>query len=368
MATWTANDVSKANAALTVEKNQLAALKKRLDAANKAQKALKKPSAKDKKATAKYNAALAASKALVIKLNASIAASNASITKAQNTIYTNTGQYDKLLQGANRDAYLAIQSLFKSYGLDTLAPKIYDYVKNGYSSDTISILLQDTAEYKNRFAGNEARKKAGLPVLSPAEYLSTEASYRQIMESAGLPVGFYDSPSDFNAWIGKNVSPSEIQTRVDLATQATVLSNPAYRQALNKMGIGDNELTAYFLDQNKALPFIQKSAATAAVGAEAIKQGLSFDQSYAEQLATSGISADEAKQGYSTIASSLDTYRALGQIYGAEWNQRTAEQATFEGNATQLNKQNRLLSAERGAFAGSTGGSRTGLGQAGGSR
>lgn len=290
------------------------------------------------------------------------------IADTQNKIYVREGQYDKLLDGENRDAFLAINALFKTYGLDSLAGKIYEYVKNGYSADTISILLQDTSEYKSRFAGNEERKKAGLPVLSPAEYLATEASYRQIMQSAGLPSGFYDQPSDFNVWIGKNVSPSEIQSRVDLATQATVLSNPDYRKALNQMGVSDNELTAYFLNPDKALPILQKSAATAAVGAAALGQGLTFDKAYSEQLALEGISADEARSGYSQVASELETMRALGKIYGEEWSQRTSEEAVFQGAGEAINKKARLMSAERGAFSGSTGGARGGLSQGGGAR
>lgn len=329
---------------------------------------LKRPSKKDTKGTARYNAQKKALDAQMSAAKNKLTALKENVAKAQNSYYAASGQYEQLLKGTERDAYLAINALFKNYGLETLAGKIYDYVKNGYSADTISILLQDTKEYKERFAGNEARKKAGLPVLNPGEYLATEASYRQIMESAGMPIGFYDSPSDFASWIGKNVSPSEVQTRVDLATQATVLSNPAYRKALNAMGISDNELTAYFLDQNRALPHLQKSAATAAVGAEAIKQGLSFDKSYAEQLALSGISADEARQGYSQIASELDTYRALGSIYGEQWGQRQSEEALFEGKAGAIHTKGRLASAERGAFGGAAGGSRAGLGQAGGNR
>jgi hypothetical protein len=264
--------------------------------------------------------------------------------------------YQDLLQGAQRDAYLAITNLFKSYGLDSLAPKIYDYVKNGYSGDTISILLQDTPEYKTRFAGNEARKAAGLPVLSPGEYLSTEASYRQIMQSAGLPVGFYDQPSDFTTWIGKNVSPTEIQSRVDLATQATVLSNPSYRQALNQMGIQDSELTAYFLDPTKALPHLQKAAATAAIGAEALNQGLTFNQDYAASLANQGITGQQAQQGYSNIAQNLKNYQNLSAIYGGQpYTQQTSEQAVFNQNAAALQEQRRLVGREVGNFSGAAG-------------
>ena len=300
------------------------------------------------------------------KLNSQLSMQQAalgSLNGKLNNLYVSTGQYDKLLTGANRDAYLAVNALFKTYGLESLAGKIYDYVKNGYSSDTISIMLQDTDEYKARFAGNQARIKAGLPVLSPAEYLATEASYQQIMKSAGLPESFYDQPSDFATWIGNNVSPSEIQSRVDLATQATTLASPAYRQALNQMGIDDAHLTAYYLDPTKALPLLQKQAATAQIGAEALKQGLAFDQTYAEQLATEGVSQSAAAQGYAQVAGELGTMQNLGGMYGQGWTQRDSEEAALEGSAAAVNKKAGLLSQERGAFGASTGTGRAGLGQ-----
>lgn len=321
-----------------------------------------------KKKDAHSKALLAQQNKLITTLQKSYDSYGQKITDVTNKYYQDTGQYEQLLKGTDRDAYMAINSLFKSYGLESLAPKIFDYVKNGYSSDTVSILLQDTKEYKERFAGNEIRKQQGLPVLNPGEYLATEASYRQIMQASGMPTGFYDQNSDFNNWIGKNISPSEIQTRVDLATQATVLSNPSYRKALNQMGISDNELTAYFLDSTRALPHLQKSAATAAIGAQALQQGLTFDKSYSEQLAMEGISADEAKQGYSQVASDLDTFKALGAMYGQTFGQREAEQSTFEGNAQVNAKKNRLLSQERGNFSGASGAARGGLSQQGGAR
>ena len=315
------------------------------------------------------------SKARVAALNARLKAYQSQLKSTsekfndtQTKHYEATGQYDKLLSGSNRDAFVAIKTLFKSYGLETLAGKIYDYVKNGYSADTISILLQDTSEYKARFAGNEARTNAGLPVLSAGEYLATEASYRQIMESAGMPIGFYDQPGDFVKWIAKNVSPSEIQSRVDLATQATVLAPASYRQALQQMGISQSEMAAYFLDSTKALPYLQKSAATAAVGAQALQQGLTFDESYAESLATSGVTGAQAQQGYAQVAGELGTMQGLGAMYGEQWDQRTSEEAVFEQKADATGKQRKLLSRERGAFAGASGGAKAGLGGRGGAK
>jgi hypothetical protein len=335
----------------------------RLKTLKNEQSHLKKPDPKNFAAVAKYKAQMATYNTQFKALSASNAALIKTIPTLQNKVYEETGQYDKLLTGTNRDAFMALKSVFDSYGLGTLADKIYNYVKNGESADTISIELQDTPEYKTRFAGNEARKAAGLPVLSPADYLATEASYKQIMQASGMPTGFYDQTTDFNDWIGKNISPTEIQSRVDMASQATILSNPQYRDALNQMGIDDAHITAYFLDSTKALPYLQKAAATAQIGAEALRQNLQFDQDYAGELATMGVSADTARQGYQQIAGELDSMKALGGYYGEEWNQQQSEAATFgTGGATEAQqKQRRLLSQERGAFSGNAG-SATGRG------
>lgn len=285
---------------------------------------------------------------------------------ANRDVYALGQEWQGKLSGPDRDAYASITELFKSYGLESLSSNIFDYVKKGYSADTISILLQETREYKERFAGNEIRRKQGLPVLTPAEYLATEASYKQIMQAAGMPKGFYDQNSDFNNWIGKNISPSEIQSRVDMATQATVLANPEYRKALNQMGISNSDLTAYFLDTTRAMPYLQKAAATAAIGAEALRSNLAFDKAYAEKLALEGVTSDQARTGYSQISAEQQTLGTLGEIYGQDYGQRVAEEAILRGQGAAINRRQSLIAKERGAFSGAAGAARGGLAQRGG--
>lgn len=273
------------------------------------------------------------------------------------------------LTGSQRDAFAALNNLFSSYGLGSLAGKIATYIKNGYSADTISILLQDTSEYKQRFAGNEIRKKKGLPVLSPAEYLSTESSYRQLMQQAGLPAGFYDQPADFTDFIGKDVSPTELKGRVDLASQATVLANPNYKAALQQMyGIDDAHMTAYFLDEDRALPLLQKQAAAAAIGAEALKQGLQISGK-AEDYATAGVTQQQAAQVYGQIAQQLPNYSRVAGSFGENVNQATFEEAAFGGQTqTGENAQNqldRLASWNRARASGASGAAQQGLARAG---
>lgn len=343
---------------------QMKVLQKQLSAAQaklKTLKAKKKPSAKDKRLIAMNEMQLK-------RLEASLKATTAKRTTVQNKYYETSGQYDKLLSGENRDAFMALNSLFKQYGLGSLAGKIYEYVKNGYGADTISILLQDTPEYKRRFAANEARIKAGMSVLSPAEYIAVENSYRQIMRQSGLPEGFYDTNDDFTTFISGDMSPTELQNRVDLATQATALANPAYKAALKQMGLSDGELAAYFLDPDRAIPFLQKTAATAAVGAEALQRGLQFDESYAEQLATMGISREQAAQGYAKIADEFSDLGTLAQVYGGQWTQRMAEEDTFVGGTGASQQREKLIGREKGTFSGAAGSARSGLAQRGGAR
>ncbi len=320
------------------------------------------------KQTSEDKTALALAQRTLTQMQTRLASTAATLTKTQNQYYETTGQYEKLLQGDNRNAFMALNAMFEQYGLGSLAGKIYDYVKSGYGSDVISIMLQDTPEYKKRFAANEQRLKAGLPVLSPAEYISVENSYRQIMRQSGLPSGFYDSTDDFTNWISGDMSPTELESRVDLATQATALANPAYKSALKEMGLSDGDLAAYFLDQNRALPLIQKAAATAAIGAEALQRGLAFDQQYASELATAGVSRDTAAQGYAKIADEFTDLGTLAQVYGGQWSQRMAEEDVFVGGTAASKEKEKLMNREKGSFSGASGGASSGLAQRGGAR
>lgn len=276
------------------------------------------------------------------------------------------------LTGDQRNAYSALVDVFNTYGLGSLAPDILKYVQQGFNSDTISLLLQNTDAYKQRFAGNQIRLKNGYAVLSPADYIATENAYRQSMRAAGLPSGFYDSTSDFANFIGDDVSASEMNSRVQIASQATLTASPQYTQALKQMGLSSGDLTAYFLDPTKALPLLQQQAATAAIGSEALVRGLSFDQGYAQQLAQAGFSQSQAAQGYSQIAGEFQTLQNAARNFGGlNYGYNTEEQAIFQpgagapGQNASLIRQS-LESFNRAQNQGLTGGAAQGLARHGG--
>lgn len=243
--------------------------------------------------------------------------------------------------------------MFNSYGLGSLAPKILEYVQQGYGADTISLMLQETPEYKQRFKANDMRKSNNLPVLSPAEYISLEASYRQILESNGLPKGFYDSQDDFANWIGGDVSPNEIQSRATLAAQAVNNSDTAYISSLRDYGLGQGDLVAAMLDRQRALPLLERTIREAQIGAEARRQGLQLSQERAGYFESLGITQDSARQAYGFAGQYLPTLKQLGNISGESYGQEDLENELLGNSGLASAQRKRLQTQEQGRFAGS---------------
>jgi|SRR4051812_2629856 hypothetical protein len=260
------------------------------------------------------------------------------------------------LPGQARDAYAALKTLFTSYGLGSLAPKILNYLQNGFGSDTITVLLQQTAEYKKRFAGNEQRTKNGLQVLTPAEYLSTEASYKQLLRQSGLSDHF-DNQGNFSEWIGKDVSPTELQDRVNMAVQATTQAPPTVTQYFNQLGIGTGDLAAYFLNDQAPTPALQLKLNQAQIGGAALQNKLQISADDSLKYAQQGVTYQQAQSAYQRIADILPTAQKLSQIYKTQVpvSQQTLEaQYLGQSGAAQLAAE-RLSQQETASFSGESG-------------
>jgi hypothetical protein len=255
--------------------------------------------------------------------------------------------------GPQRDAFAALNSLFSSYGLGSLAPAIANYLKSGYSGDTIEVLLRETPEYKKRFAGNDARIKKGLPALSPQEYLATETAYRQILRAAGVPNGFYDKPDDFQKFIENDVSPQEIQSRVTEASNFIDSASPD-QKALFSQWYTKGDMVAFALDPNRAAPLVGKAFNAAAVGGQATQHGLGIDQTMAETLVNNGVTADQASQGFGVIQQTLGNDQKLGAISGDNITGYDAMREVFLNDASVTKRRDRLASQERARFGGSS--------------
>jgi hypothetical protein len=259
----------------------------------------------------------------------------------------------------SQSAYDVMVAMLREWGLEELAPEVLNLLQQGNSQDQVAVLIQDTETYKKRFAGNELRKKNGLSVLSPGEYLATERAYRQILSSNGLPEGFFDHPSDYASWIGKDVSPTEIGGRVSLAVEAANRMDPALAQSFRDFyGVGPNDLAAFFLDQDRAMPLIQKIGKAAAIGGVSNAQGLNTTRERAEYLA--GVSGDRDVVELMNQVAAVDVdARKIGSTYGVEWSQADAEEEVFNSSDAARRKRKNLADMEVGSFTGSSGTGRT---------
>ena len=256
------------------------------------------------------------------------------------------------LTGANRNAMAYMNNILKQYGLTSLGGDVLKMVQQGYQNDAISYQLTQTKAYQQRFAGNAIRVKNGLSELSPAEYLATERSYQQVLQSAGLPKGFYDSHSDFTNMIGKDVSPTEMKWRADTAAKYVQQTDPHTRDALQQYyGIDQNHLVAHFLDPNAAQSLLQKQANAAEIGGAALNQGLKApSHSQAEKWSDQGITTQQAQTGYQKVAQILPDEQKLGERYGTSYTQADAENEMVGGLASAARKRSQLEDQEKAQF------------------
>lgn len=260
-----------------------------------------------------------------------------------------------------------IKQTLASWDLSDLYGLVDQLGRTGASSDEISLRIQQSDAYHKRFAGNDARLKNGLGVLSPAEYIAMEGAYRQIVSS--LPPGFYDTRDAWATWIGGDVSATELSQRVQIANQAYVNAAPEARSAWDQYygTSGTSGAIAAILDTNVAEPLLEERAQAAGIGGAALASGLALtSQATATKAAQQGVTIDSARQAFQGIASRLSTDQSLSGRYAnagtGVFGQSQEENATLLGDAGAQKQQQLLYSQEAAQFAG-----RGGANDAGGS-
>ena len=274
----------------------------------------------------------------------------------------------KEISDVTRDAFAALRDLFASYGLESLAGEISDYMTQGLTAGEALIKLKTnpTGAYAKRFAGNFTRVKNGLNAISEAAYIGLENSYAFTLRSFGLgnmvSLNREDNYKKFADYIAGDISADEFKDRVDTVVTRVQNSDPGIKATLKSFypEITDADLVGYFLSPKENLPKLQEKVTASEIGAAALGAGagLTTNVTTATDLARYGIDKKEAREGYSTIAGVLPTATKLGDIYnetGVKYAQAEGEAEVFKGNQDAATKRKRLASMERAAFSGSSG-------------
>jgi hypothetical protein len=231
------------------------------------------------------------------------------------------------LSSAQNNAWGILQQLLSSYGftgadLTALVAWAKGQIVAGNSSDLVTLELQQTPQFARRFPAIIAREKAGLPPISPAEYLTLERTYSQLERSAGIPVNF----ADYDKLIAADVSPTEFSDRVNQGYLAVARADPTVVKAFQDFyGVNTAGLAAYFLDPTKAEPLLKQQAVAAQIGGASAQSGFGLPGSGPEgissgqamRLAQMGVAQPAAQQGFQKLGMERQLYEPLpgaGQV------------------------------------------------------
>jgi hypothetical protein len=264
-----------------------------------------------------------------------------------------------------QSAYDILLAEFTRYGLSALVEPLKGFIISGASPAELTIQLQNSKAYQDRFAANADRIAKGLSALSPAEYVAVEDQYQNIMRNYGLPESYYakdtmGTQAGFRTLLANDVSATELEERVLTAQDRVLKAAPEVSQALKAFypDITNGDILAYTLDPQKGLDSIKRKVTAAEIGGAAIGQGLKTDVTRAEQLAAAGVTKQQAQEGYQTIAEVAPRGEMLSDIYKqSPYGQTQAEQEIFNlaGSAEAARQRKKLTSLETAAFSGQAG-------------
>lgn len=207
-----------------------------------------------------------------------------------------------------------LTTILNQYGLATLVARAEQILQDNpgleLNPSAVLPLLTETPEYKQRFKGNEARVAAGLPAYDPATYIAVENSLRQTLRASGLPRGFYDSEAELQKFIGQDVSPAELSSRINEGYRAAMNAPQQVRDELGQLyGWTDSDLAAYYLDPTTAVDVLRTRTQAAQIAAQSRQQtGSGLLAQQAEELARAGVTEAQAREGFGMMAQQRGLY------------------------------------------------------------
>ena len=277
-------------------------------------------------------------------------------------------EYEASLRGqrtARQSAYDLLYQQFAGYGLGALVEPLRGLIGENVPASEFSIRLRQTEPYKKRFAANAQRIAKGLRALSEAEYIAKEDAYQDTMRRYGLPETYYTKgdlgrQEGFEQLIAGDVSAAELEDRISTAYDRVINAPSEVKDALKAYypDITNGDILAYTLDPSKAIETIKRKVTAAEIGAGATQAGLGTTATRAEELARFGVTGEQARTGFQTVAETLPRGSQLAAFYGeAPLTQADVESEVFKttGATEAKKKRERLVGREIASFAGSAG-------------
>jgi hypothetical protein len=270
--------------------------------------------------------------------------------------------------GLARDIIIgALRDLFGSGVEDSvligeLGAFIDSQITENKSEDEIWINIRQTSAWRQRFAGNEALRLAGLPELDAVSYLAAERQYAASLNSSGL--GNLAKRDNFAALIGGNVSPVELEDRITDVYDRIRYADEALSaelQTLKSSGyLTDADLAESLLLGSEGTNVLKRKIAMAEITSEARRAGVTTSIG-ADELLAQGVSREQARAGYQRISEMLPAYTSAAERQRVNTGTLKKE---IEGEALLgLRSQQRakIAATEQASLAGASGTSRVSL-------
>ena len=282
------------------------------------------------------------------------------------------GGNNSVINGEMQDAYQLLFDEFSALGLGALVADGKDLLMKATSIAAMPDALRSTKAYITRFSANDARIKAGLTALTPAQYLAKEDAYQKVMRDSGLPesyykTGLYGKQEGFDALLSNDVSAVELEDRISTAQDRVLNANPEVTAALKQFypDITNGDILAYTLNPKNAIKDIQRKVTAAEIGGAALSQTdamgksiLTTSEARARELAGYGVDKAAATTGYSAIGAGLQRGSELAAIYSqSPYTQATAESEIFKlsGQQEARKQRQKVTGLEKATFGGQTG-------------
>lgn len=253
-------------------------------------------------------------------------------------------QQDEAANASARRAVIAeVQGIFAQYGLSSLYGRIVEYAQAGYNAASIALMLRETPEYAQRFPAMQSLAAKGR-AISEAEYVGYEQFAASLETRFGVPKGML--MGQVTNLLTNEVSANELQDRVTLASaDALTAPDDLKQQMQDYFGVGQDALTAYYLDPTIAMPLLEKQSAMARIGTQAARQYVQINAQTAQGLQELGVSEQQAQQGFGQVRRQTTFTEGRGETT----TQAGLISGTF-GNEDAAAKTQRIAASRTGRF------------------
>jgi hypothetical protein len=197
--------------------------------------------------------------------------------------------------------------------------------------------------------------------ITEAQYIGLENQMVQTLKFFDLPEGFYDDRATLGKIIENEVSPKEVQDRAQMAQDLARAADPNIRNALMDFyKVGEGAITAYFLNTDKALPLLQKSAKAAEIAGIGETYGFAkFGMAEAEQLgvqdAYAKLSTSDLTKAFGQASQLAAAQSRLAYLEKGSYSDREALDVVLEQDQKAIMASTKRAQREQARFGGSSG-------------